>query len=200
MERLDLPDAVVLDVLVDVRAFAPGCTVARRAQLAGENHVAPGCFRCQPIGCDRDVGHQLHVLVEASRSQPGMRASQGTEVFAHPLLAHVHAVEADLDGAVRGKQVRGLIPQAPIEVIAVGALQSLDRVAVLEERASLFEDVDPCLQVPGGGSTRCAHGIPAGHDQNRKRGRQTSRADNPLDQEPCPLFIGENFLRKFSQS
>src|SRR6185437_3607854 len=115
-------------------------------------------------------------------------AAHRTEVFAHSLLADIHPIETYFERGVCGKQVRCLIPQAAIEVVTVGALQTLDRVGVLEEGLASLQRCDPSLQLTGTRNTRCAHGVRAGRDQYRERGRKGCRACNRCDHLTRPFF------------
>src|SRR5690606_14145762 len=107
MELRDLPDAVLFDVRVLVRAFAP---IRAFAEPAGHDQSAPARFRGLAVGRDRDHRHELHVLVELALRQARAAVADRVEVFAHALLADVDTVEADLDRAVLREEVRDLVP------------------------------------------------------------------------------------------
>src|SRR6476646_2994489 len=100
MQRLDLPDAVLLHVLVLVRAFAP---IGVAAVVALQHDSAPARLRGQAVGRERDNGHHLQVLVEVSFARALAPAAERPEVLAYPRLADIDAVERELDRSVVGE-------------------------------------------------------------------------------------------------
>ena len=127
VELRDLPDAVVLDVLVLVRAFAPARALA---VLPAHDERAPAGLRGLAVVRDVHDGLQLDVLVQAAFGQADLAAAERVEIRAHALLADVHAVLRDLDGAVLREQVGDVVPLRLVDVVAVGTLQSLDGIRV----------------------------------------------------------------------
>ncbi len=182
VKGLDLPDTVILHVLVDVGAFAPRGAFA---ELSGKNDVPPRRPGCQPIGSHRNERHELHMLIQLPRSQTLAAASECVEVLAHTLLADVDAVEANLDGRVGCKEVGSLIPQATVQVVAVGALQPFDGIGVFEQGLASFQRIDARCQLPGSRSTRCAHGMNAGRDPYREGSRRPPGAPSCNDGLCC---------------
>ncbi len=73
------------------------------------------------------------MLVQLPGRQTLGVAAKCVEVLAHTPLADVYAIEADLDRRVGGEEVGGLVPQAAVQVVAVGTLQALDGIGVFEQ-------------------------------------------------------------------
>src|SRR5690606_24045749 len=73
----DLPDAVLLDVLVLVRPFAPARVLA---VAPGHDQPAAASLRGLAVRRDRDDRHQLHVLVELAFGEPGAAVTERVEV------------------------------------------------------------------------------------------------------------------------
>ncbi len=135
MQARDLPHAVLAHVTHFGRAFAP---VRILAELAGELDVAPGAHGRAAIGGRRDHRHHLQVFVEATGIEILVAIAQGAEIRADVVAAAVDAVLADLQLRLRAEQLRGVVPLAFVEVVAVGALQALDVVDVLQALRANF--------------------------------------------------------------
>ncbi len=204
VKRLDLPDAVVLDVLVLVRTFAPTRALA---ELSGKNDIPPGGSRGRAIRGHRHDGHELHVLVDLAWGQTRLtglrrmplrrkahRMAECMQVFANAPLADIDSVEPDFDGAVGCEQARGVVPESAVEVVAVRALQSLDIVTVLEQRLAGFESGDAGLELPGSGSDRCAHWMHAGCERRQNDAGQAGRACAGVGHltRPLDLLLGHD--------
>src|SRR5262245_15025046 len=89
------------------------------------------------------------MLAELAFRERIAAAADRTQVLADARLADINAVEADLDRAVVGEQIRGLFPQAAIGVVAVGGLQPLDGVDVFDSFLALLERRDASLERRG---------------------------------------------------
>src|SRR5690606_21515999 len=97
VELLDLPDAVLLHVLVLVRPLAEESLLAEPAE---KKESPPACFRRAAVLRDRHDGLELQVLVELARVEAGLAVAERVKVLADAFLADVHTVEPDLDRAV----------------------------------------------------------------------------------------------------
>src|SRR5690606_32689435 len=129
MHGLDLPDAVFPHVRVLVDAVAP---FGMLLVLAEHAVVAPPRRRAPAVLRDEDRRLQRQPFVELAVDQAFLAAVKTLEIFADPLLADVDAVEADLDGAVVGEQVRRLAPEAAVDVEPESPLQLLDGAGRLQ--------------------------------------------------------------------
>src|SRR5690606_19260156 len=119
----DAPATVLADIAVLVGRLAPTALVAEPADHHQRAPAAPGGARLAV-----DVQHrlQLHVVVERAMAV----GRQVAQVFAYPLAADEDAPPGDLERAFAREQVRCLVPQALVDVVAVGALQ-VDEIAVV---------------------------------------------------------------------
>src|SRR5690606_32759523 len=125
MQRLDPPDPVrALFIAVLVHAIAPFGMLLVLPQHA---LIAPSRSRAAAIGGYVDRRLQRDPFVELPVDQPFLPAMEPAQILLDPLAARIDAVDPDLDRPVIGEQVRRLAPQAPVDIIAEGALQLLDR-------------------------------------------------------------------------
>jgi hypothetical protein len=141
VEPADLPDAVLLDVLVLEGAFAPEGTLP---QLARQDDVPPGSPGGATVLREGHDRHQLQVLVQLPRRETPAAIAEGVEVFTDTVTPVVHAIQTHLDRRTGREQISGVVPQCLIDVIAIDTLQILERVEVLEPRAAQLELLHPC--------------------------------------------------------
>ena len=91
---------------------------------------------------------------------------------------------ADLDRAVVGEEIGRFVPEAAIRVVAIGGLQTLDRVGVLDERLAPFQRRDPRGERFELRRVLDARAIAGAHEQrecnDRHRDRQPYRHDRIL--------------------
>src|SRR5690606_33791744 len=73
-------------------------------------------------------------------------AAERTQVLSNSRLADVDAVEADLDRAVVREQVRGLVPEAFVDVVAVRVLELFDLGRVADALRAQLEPREPPLE------------------------------------------------------
>ncbi len=132
------------------------------------------------------------MLVELARTATLVAAAERLEILANALFADVHAIEGDLDRAVVGEQIRDLVPQAAVEVVAVGVLQALDGVHVLDQRLALLERHDTRIQ------RRETPGIGAGRSRTAGGGadRDEQRADGCFELDDHDSPCGQLRLRR----
>ncbi len=138
VERPELPDSTLLHERVLVHALHPPALLvidAGHVQLA-----APRPCR-QAVRRDVDDRLQLDVVVHTAEleSLGTLQAKEG----AHMALAHIDAGKAGLDRAVVHEQIGRLVPQSPIDVVAVDALQVLDLLLILEQKRAMREFGEP---------------------------------------------------------
>lgn len=169
MQLADLPHAAFLDVGVLVLADAPDAVGAR---LREHDHALPAPGRGLAVGRDGDDRLQQHVVVEIAAAEPFGAEQQHRA--ADPLASDVDAHLAVLEGAVGGKQVGRLAPQALVEVIAVGRLQLLDRLDVLE----------PFDPLAIGGEPRLGRLLGEGGDGNEAQDERHGQCDRAHHRAP----------------
>ncbi len=132
MHLLDLPDAVFLDVVVLENAGSPfGVFVV----LAEKREFAPTAFRGHAVGRDVDNRLKLHVVVvlAVGKAGAGIAAAIELDQLADTVLADIDAVVAELGRGIGRKKIRRLVPITAIEIIAIGHLEILDLVGVLDQ-------------------------------------------------------------------
>src|SRR4029450_2194978 len=110
----DPPAAVDPDILILVGRLAPARDHIEDAEL---NKRPPA--RLGTIAVDVDDGLELHMVEQGSASI----GRHGVEIFADALTPLVDAATGDLERAVVSEQVGGFVPQALVDIIAVGALE-----------------------------------------------------------------------------
>src|SRR5436190_1309562 len=145
VELLDFPDAVLLHVFVLVRAFAPVATRSRAVD-AGHQERAPARLGRLPVGRDGDDRLELEVLVEHALERSLLAAAQAQEIAADAVLADVDAARADLECAVVREQVEHLVPEHLVGVVAVAALEILERIDVGDARGAGLHAREPRAQ------------------------------------------------------
>ena len=125
---LELPDAVLLHELVLVDRLTP------ERRLAGRpGHADVGAARASgaAVGQHGHDGLQVDVIVDLAFGE-----SCWTECAFSPrrmlVAPGVDALQADLHRAVRGEQVRDVVPHLAIDVVAVGVLEIRDLDLVAE--------------------------------------------------------------------
>ena len=129
----ELPDAVLFDELVLVERCAHRST---RAEIQLLHHPRAHLGRLA-VGRDMDDGLVLHVVAEPVLGRTFL-AEHVEQERAHALAADVDTALRELDRAVRGEQVREIVPEVLVEVVAVRARQVVDLVEVLGARDLLL--------------------------------------------------------------
>ena len=125
----ELPDAVLFDELVLVQRRAH-----RRARPEVQllHHARAHLGR---LAVGRHVNHRLvlHVVAEPAFGRAFL-AEHVEQERAHALAADVDAALRELDRAVHGEQIREIVPEILVEVVAVRARQIVDLVEILDAR------------------------------------------------------------------
>src|SRR5690606_38975965 len=138
-QRLDLPDAIFLHVAVLIDAIAPfGVLLV----LAEHSVVAPAGGGAHAVTRHVDRRLEREPFVELAVDQPFLPAVETLEVFADAILADIDPVDAELERAVRGEEIRRLAPPPAVDVETDRALHLLDRARAFEPFAPLRELCD----------------------------------------------------------
>ena len=125
MQLGDLPDAAFFHIFILIQAHAPNPVGAGLGKL---DHPLPARLGGAAVRRDRRDILELHVIVEA----PLLQSLQ-------PEQQHgaADSCRADIDTALTifettfdGEEIRSLIPQSLVEIIAVSRLQILDGVLI----------------------------------------------------------------------
>ena len=120
--------------------------------LADLDQCAPAAFRRQAVRRDVHDALQDHVIVELALLEP-FAADDAIVELGDTSLADVDAGAAELrrGAGIVGEQRRDVAAQLLVDVVAVGALQALDGLRVLEQaelvlepRELGFERREPC--------------------------------------------------------
>src|SRR5690606_29108969 len=116
VERRNPPLAVLADVFVLVGRLAPAAFLTEPAY---HHQRTPAPFGRASLAVDVQHGLQLHVIVERAVTI----GREPMKIAAHPLSPDVDAAAGDLEGASAREKVRCLVPQALVDIVAVGALE-----------------------------------------------------------------------------
>ena len=103
--------------------------------MAEHGQVAPAALGAQAVGGDVDLGLQLQVFVELAVGQARLALALALQILADAGLADIDPVRAVFERGALGEQVGRLVPQAAVDIVAVGALQ-------LAHGAGAFQPVD----------------------------------------------------------
>src|SRR6185295_3605199 len=122
VQRPDLPDAVLLHVVVLVDAFAPVSAGAFAVDAALDD-AAPPALRGLAVARERDDRRELEVIHDLAGAQARLAAREAVEIFPDVRLAGVDAVQAELDRAVLREEGGDVIPHRLVEVVTKDALQ-----------------------------------------------------------------------------
>ena len=161
----ELPDAVLLDELVLVQRRAHR---RARAEIQLLHHARADLGRLA-VGRDVDHGLILDVVAEPVLARAFL-AEHVEQERAHALAADVGAALRELDRAVRGEQVREIVPEILVEVVAVRARQVVDLVEVLGARDLLLGLRDERVDVAAAAAGRAPRAA-----RRRARARPRSR-------------------------
>src|SRR6185437_8998014 len=118
----DLPDTVLLDVVVLVNARAPlGIVMV----VTEDRDLAPASLRGAPVSSDIDDGLQLHAVIDLAIGQAGARvaAALADQPLADSRASDVDAIDAHFHRRVIGEERGRFAPVALVEIVAVGALE-----------------------------------------------------------------------------
>src|SRR4029079_732766 len=135
VQLADLPNAVLLHVLVLVGTFAPVAAVARAVD-AEHQEPPPARFRRVAVRGDGHDRLELAVLVERAFERALLASAQAIEIAADAVFAGVNAARTDLERRVGGEEIEHLVPKHLVGVEAVAALQVPDLVDVRDARGA----------------------------------------------------------------
>ncbi len=146
VQLADLPDTVFLAVFALVGTGLPACVFV---ELPQQHNRAPAAFGRLAVGGEGDHRLQLHMLAQLLGPQSAFAVADGVQQRAGVRLAHEYSGRAVLHGRIIGEQVDNVVPVRAIQVVAIGALQALDRLEVRELGSLLLKlcDVRPGLRV-----------------------------------------------------
>ena len=121
VHRLELPDASLLHELVLVDRLAP-----QRAATGRPRHADLGAARASgaAVGQHGHDGLQVDVIVDLAFGES--RRTERVQPAADARPPCVDARETQLHRAVRGEQIRDVVPHLPIDVVAVRVLEIAD--------------------------------------------------------------------------
>ena len=142
MQRLDLPHTVFLGIFVLVGPPSPHCAdlCSTPAWITARHRALADT----PIQSDRDHWLQLHMI----EYLPVLKLwKAGMQVSTHAILSYVHAAPGNLDSAILGKQVCGLIPLTFVDIIAIGIFEIGQGNEIFEPADSAFKFFDLRLQL-----------------------------------------------------
>ena len=139
---LELPDAVLAHVLVLVDATGPG---GRPLVSAQHRHDVPAAFARLAVGGERHDRLHGDVRVDASVGEAELPASDLLQEERANPFAIERALGVVTDAGV-GEEVREVVPQTQLRVVAVGVLQALDRRDAFDALRQRLEPIDALLQ------------------------------------------------------
>src|SRR6266853_6615864 len=170
---LHLPDAVLPHVLVLVDAAGPGRGPSKTAE---HRHDVPAALRRLAVGGERHDRLHGYVRVYASVREAEASASDLLQEQRANPLAIERALRVVPDAGV-GEEVREVMPQTQLCVMAVGVLEALDRRDGFDALGQRLEQIDALLQ------------------RRERRRRARTHGEHDSERDPCPANASRKIQR-----
>jgi hypothetical protein len=112
-------------------------------QYTGLDDSSPASLGGLSIRPNRDYWLELHMIEHL----PVLKLRKMMQESAYAVLSYIHAAPANLDPAIFGKEVCGLIPLAFVDIVAVGIFEIGQGDEILSPADPVLEFFDLRLQL-----------------------------------------------------